>query len=270
MRVQTTQFTPDPTKVMPVNELLTRWMGTQGLVSSVYAADLKAGQPTPLIHPALLGALKSPPAPESPPERPELTSDIAQPTPLPTVMSGSVPVYQAPLQVATMAPTYEPPVTEFRHQGASVGIGMSLPQQTLQNASLLAEHTRELLRRAGANPKALEAGSELAAAASDAIKEHYPAFGTTMEGPIAVFALYNSGVGFRNAYAARDRFQMGHYLIDGSEHVVDLGAAFVDIIGHTAASTGSPTLHSVALGIRVGKLLYLFIGALAKESKKDE
>jgi len=41
----TTRFMPDPAKVPPVNDLLTRWMGGEGPVSSVYAAYLlRTGQ----------------------------------------------------------------------------------------------------------------------------------------------------------------------------------------------------------------------------------
>ena len=263
----TTRFMPDPAKVPPVNDLLTRWMGGEGPVSSVYAAYLLRTGQFPSLHSARLRELKSPPAPESPTARPELKSDIAEPVPLTRVMSGSVPVN--PAQVATMAPTYEPPVTVFRYEGTPVGIGMAFPQETLENAALLAAHTRELLRRAGANQKTLETAADLAATASQAIKTQFPGAGAFTDGPVAGFAIYNAGRGLRKAYAAGDGFEMGHYLLDGTEHAVDLGGAVVDALGHAAAGTGSTTLHTIALGIRVGKIAYLLIGALAKDAKKD-
>jgi hypothetical protein len=250
-------FTLDPAKVAPINDLLTQWMGVQGPVSSVYAAYLQRIGQFPSVHSALLGELKAPAAPEIPTAKAELKSNLAEPLPVTQAKSGTVPIYQGAPQVVTMAETYMPPVTVFRHEGIRAGIGVELPPDALQDAAVLAQHTGALLCRIGVAQNRLEHISDFAALACEEIKKTSPDMGHVIEGPVALFAIFNSAIGLKNALEAGDRFEMGHYVLDGGEHVVDLGGLAVDLFSHVAANTGSTTLHSLALGIRLGKLAYM-------------
>jgi hypothetical protein len=179
-------------------------------------------------------------------------------------------------QFVTFAGQFDPewtlPLTVLANSENPVGVAMPIDGQTLQNPELLAKSTHGLFRQLGANEKVLEHASDLAAAAGEALKPHLPASDALINTPVAGIALVNAGFGLQRAYARGDRFEVGHYLLDGSANALDLGADLSDLVAealaHTANAAGSPSLHGFALIFRVAKTAYLMVGDLSKSEAK--
>jgi hypothetical protein len=159
-------------------------------------------------------------------------------------------------------------LTAFTFVGAPVGSGIGLDLTTVQNPKMFAQKTKEMLHRIGADPKTIEHGVDLAAIAAEGLRQHFPASSDFINAPVAAFGLVNSGVGFKRAYKRGDRFEMGHYALDGAANTADLAGYFTtvctEVLTHTAASTGSIVLHHIAFAFRLFKQIYLFTGPAIK------
>jgi len=173
-------------------------------------------------------------------------------------------------QKVTFAPKYisaalqRTPMTLFQNQGAPVGFGMTLNHQEVQTPALLAARTSESFARLGADRKKLESATELASSVGDFLKHEYPGQTALTDAPIAVFALVNSINQLSRAYKSGDRYEMGHYVLDGFGHSLDLGVDVTTIIeglAHTATGTGVATLEVIAFGVHILNTAYVLLAS---------
>jgi hypothetical protein len=175
-----------------------------------------------------------------------------------------------PAQKVTFAPEHIPteshstPVTLFQNNGAPVGFGMMLNHQEIQTPALLAARTSETFARLSTDRKKLESATELASSVGDFLKHEYPGQTALIDAPIAAFALVNSINQLSGAYKTGDRYAMGHYVLDGFGHSLDLGVDVTTIIeglAHTATGTGVATLEVIAFGVHILNTAYVLFAS---------
>lgn len=92
------------------------------------------------------------------------------------------------------------------------------------------------------------------------MKHEYPGQTALVDAPIAAFALVNSINWLSGAYKSGDRYAMGHYMLDGFGHSLDLDVDVTTIIEgllHTPTGTDVATLEVIAFGVHILNTAYV-------------